>query len=66
MGVCIILTNNIERKQNYILLLDDEDDILNLFCDCLQAVGYNTVVFDNPLEALNYLKRMRILLLIVP
>ncbi|HYJ00993.1 MAG TPA: response regulator [Nitrososphaeraceae archaeon] len=39
------------------LLVDDEDDILNLFCDCLQAVGYNIVFFDNPLEALNYLNR---------
>ena len=41
MGERIILTNNIERKQNYILLIDDDSDILNLFCDCLQAVGYN-------------------------
>ena len=53
----IILTNNIESKQNYILLVDDEDDILNLFCACLQAAGYNIVVFDNPLEALNYLNK---------
>ena len=51
------LPNNIEIKQNYILLVDDEDDILNLFCDCLQAAGYNTVVFDNPIEALNYLNQ---------
>lgn len=49
--------NNIENKQNYILLVDDEDDILNLFCDCLQAAGYNIVFFDNPLEALNYLNQ---------
>ena len=51
------LIKNIENKQNYILLVDDEDDILNLFCDCLQAVGYNIVFFDNPLEALNYLNQ---------
>ncbi|HEY6588436.1 MAG TPA: response regulator [Nitrososphaeraceae archaeon] len=38
--------------------MDDEDDILNLFCDCLQGVGYNIVVFDNPLEALNYLNKV--------
>lgn len=50
-------TNNIDSKKNYILLVDDEDDILNLFCDCLQAAGYNIVVFDNPLEALNYLNQ---------
>ena len=29
MGERIILTNNIERKQNYILLIDDDSDILN-------------------------------------
>ena len=57
MGERIILTNNIERKQNYILLVDDDSDILNLFCDCLQAVGYNIVVFDNLREALNYLNK---------
>ena len=57
MGERIILTNNIERKQNYILLIDDDSDILNLFCDCLKAVGYNIVVFDNPLEALKYLNK---------
>ncbi|HEX6672655.1 MAG TPA: response regulator [Nitrososphaeraceae archaeon] len=39
------------------LLVDDEYDILNLFCDCLQAAGYNTVVFENPLEALKYLNK---------
>ncbi|HEY5737548.1 MAG TPA: response regulator [Nitrososphaeraceae archaeon] len=39
------------------LLVDDEDDIFDLFCDCLQGVGYNIVVFDNPLEALNYLNK---------
>jgi CheY-like chemotaxis protein len=53
----IILTNNIKSKQNYILLVDDEYDILNLFCECLQAVGYNVVFFVNPLEALNYLNQ---------
>jgi response regulator RpfG family c-di-GMP phosphodiesterase len=42
MGERIILTNNIERKQNYILLIDDDSDIL---------------VFDNPREALNYLTK---------
>lgn len=51
----IIITNNIDINQNYILIVDDEDDILNLFYECLQAVGYNIVFFNNPLEALNFL-----------
>jgi response regulator RpfG family c-di-GMP phosphodiesterase len=55
MGFLHHFNNNIESKQNFILLVDDEDDILNLFNDCLQAAGYSVVVFDNPIEALHYL-----------
>lgn len=51
------LTNNIDNNNNYILLVDDENDILNLFCDCLQAEGYKIISFDNPLKALNYLTK---------
>jgi hypothetical protein len=46
----IILTNNIDSKQNYILMVDDEDDILHLFYACLQSVGY-IGFFNNPVEA---------------
>ncbi|HET9805422.1 MAG TPA: response regulator [Nitrososphaeraceae archaeon] len=36
--------------------MDDEKDILNLFCECLQNCGYQAISFDNPLEALNYIE----------
>jgi response regulator RpfG family c-di-GMP phosphodiesterase len=37
--------------------MDDEKDILNLFCECLQAWGYQTISFDNPKETLNYVDK---------
>jgi CheY-like chemotaxis protein len=40
---------------NYILLVDDEKDILFLYNVWLNSDGYQTVSFDNPVEALNYL-----------
>ena len=36
-------------------MVDDEKDILNLFYECLQAYGYQTISFDNPIDALNYI-----------
>ena len=47
-------TANIDNK--VILLVDDEKDILNLFCECFQNYGYQAISFDNPLEALNYIE----------
>ena len=47
-------TANIDNK--VILLVDDEKDILNLFCESLQNYGYQAISFDNPLEALNYIE----------
>ena len=38
----------------YILLVDDEKDILDLFSEYLSSNGFNTVPFQNPIEALNY------------
>ena len=38
----------------YILLVDDEKDILDLFSEYLSSNGFNTVSFQNPLKALNY------------
>jgi CheY-like chemotaxis protein len=43
-----------------ILLVDDENDILNLFCDCLQKFGYETMPFNNPIDALNYINTSNI------
>ena len=38
----------------YILLVDDEKDILDLFTEYLSSNGFNTISFQNPMEALNY------------
>jgi CheY-like chemotaxis protein len=35
--------------------VDDEKDVLNLFCEYLQNFGYQTISFDNPINALNYI-----------
>jgi response regulator RpfG family c-di-GMP phosphodiesterase len=63
MEVFSHLTNNSNHNNHYnpnnnnhtILLVDDENDILNLFCDCLQKFGYETIPFNNPTDALNYI-----------
>ncbi|HJT83182.1 MAG TPA: response regulator [Nitrososphaeraceae archaeon] len=44
-----------KSDNNYILLVDDEKDILFLYNVWLKSGGYQTVSFDNPMEALNYL-----------
>lgn len=36
--------------------MDDEKDILSLFNECLETWGYQTISFDNPLDALNYIE----------
>jgi DNA-binding response OmpR family regulator len=38
----------------YILLVDDEKDILDLFTEYLSSSGFNTISFQNPLDALEY------------
>jgi CheY-like chemotaxis protein len=38
----------------YILLVEDEKDILDLFTEYLSSDGFNTISFQNPIEALNY------------
>ena len=38
----------------YILLVDDEKDILDLFSENLSSSGFNTISFQNPIEALEY------------
>ena len=53
------LTNNTNHTSS-ILLVDDENDILNLFCDCLQKFGYETIAFNNPVDALNYINTSNI------
>ena len=42
------------NNDNYILLVDDEKDILDLFTEYLLSNGFNTISFQNPLDALEY------------
>jgi len=42
------------NNENYILLVDDEKDILELFTEYLSSNGFNIVSFQNPKAALNY------------
>ena len=46
------LSNN--NDNYYILLVDDEKDILDLFTEYLSSSGFNTISFQNPLHALEY------------
>ena len=46
------LSNN--NDNYYILLVDDEKDILDLFTEYLSSSGFNTISFQNPLDALIY------------
>lgn len=45
------------NTNQFILLVDDENDILHLFCEYLASAGYNIASFDNPINALNYLNK---------
>src|SRR5688500_10321151 len=47
-------TNNYDDTK-YILLVDDEKDILDLFTEYLISYGLKTISFQNPIEALNFL-----------
>ena len=40
----------------YILLVDDDPDILKLYSDYLKLNGFKIIDFDNPFEALDYLQ----------
>ena len=50
-----INTSSTITKNPYILIVDDEKDILELFSEYLTAYGLKTVCFDNPIKALEYL-----------
>ncbi|HYZ96319.1 MAG TPA: response regulator [Nitrososphaeraceae archaeon] len=47
------LSNNNDYNY-YILLVDDEKDILDLFSEYLSSNGFNTISFQNPIDALEY------------
>ena len=42
------------HKDNYILLVDDEKDVLDLFSEYLTSNSFNIISFDNPVKALEY------------
>jgi response regulator RpfG family c-di-GMP phosphodiesterase len=50
-----IKTNNNHDDTKYILLVDDEKDILDLFTEYLTSNELKIISFQNPLEALNFL-----------
>jgi DNA-binding NtrC family response regulator len=51
------LNKNNKNNNKYVLLVDDEKDILFLYSECLKSDGYQTISFDNPIEALDYLDK---------
>jgi DNA-binding NtrC family response regulator len=42
------------NNDSYILLVDDEKDILDIFSEYLISIRFNIISFQNPIEALNY------------
>lgn len=48
-----------ESGSNYILIVDDEQDILDLFEDCLQMHGWKVRSFLDPREALSEIEKNR-------
>jgi DNA-binding NtrC family response regulator len=48
-------TNTYDDDTKFILLVDDEKDILDLFTEYLTSNGLKTISFQNPIEALNFL-----------
>ena len=50
----MLMESSNNNDNYYILLVDDETDILELFTEYLSSNGFNTVSFQNPLDALEY------------
>lgn len=48
------ISNNNNNNNKYILLVDDYKDTLYTFDIFLKSIGYTTVSFVNPIEALDY------------
>ena len=49
--------NNNNNNNKYILLVDDDKDTVYTFDIYLKSIGYPTVSFVNPVEALNYFNK---------
>ena len=41
--------------RNQVAVIDDDSDLVNLFCDSLTSSGISNVGFDNPSDAIKYL-----------
>jgi CheY-like chemotaxis protein len=52
---CITISNGNSNK--YILLVDDAKDTVYTFDVYLKSLGYSTISFVNPVEALNYFNK---------
>ena len=50
----MLMESSNNNDNYYILLVEDEKDILDLFSEYLTSNGFNTISFQNPLDALEY------------
>jgi response regulator RpfG family c-di-GMP phosphodiesterase len=50
----MLMESSNNNDNYYILLVDDEKDILDLFTEYLSSNGFNTISFQNSLDALEY------------
>jgi len=50
----MLMESSNNNDNYYILLVEDEKDILELFTEYLSSNGFNTISFQNPLDALEY------------
>ena len=50
----MLMESSNNNDNYYILLVDDEKDILELFTEYLSSNGFNTISFQNPVDALEY------------
>jgi DNA-binding NtrC family response regulator len=46
-----------EMRRSYIIVVDDESDLVFMFKVTLEMNGYNVIGFTNPIEALEYIKK---------
>ena len=50
----MLMESSNNNDNDYILLVEDEKDILDLFSEYLTSNSFNTISFDNPVKALDY------------
>ena len=48
---------HILKSKAKILIIDDDNDITNLFATYLESIGYNINAYTNPLEAINNFRK---------